>query len=87
MEPTFAALTPAWFARAYTYTGSIGDFRYRFFHDDEKTLHVSVYSKVCFECADDVESKDFLWDDEGVADLKAWLQEQYEAFLANIPQA
>lgn len=86
MEPTFAQLTPSWFARAYTYTGSIGAFRYRFFHDDEKTLHASVYSEMCYECADDIQSRDFLWDEEGVEDLKSWLQKEYDAFLSRSSQ-
>ena len=30
MHPQFAELTPRWFKRAFVYTGSIGDFRYRF---------------------------------------------------------
>ena len=33
MHPQFACLTPHWFYRAYVYTGSIGDFRYRFDRD------------------------------------------------------
>ncbi len=82
MHPQFQPLTPQWFRRAYNYTGSIGDFRYRYFHDDEKTLHVSVYSKVCFELADDVESRDFPWTDEGVRELQIWIQGKYEEFCA-----
>ena len=80
MHPQFQPLTPQWFKRAYIYTGSIGDFRYRFAHDNEETLHVSVYSKVCFELADDVVSRDFPWTDEGVAALQQWVQERYEEF-------
>ena len=30
MHPQFSELTPRWFKRAFVYTGSIGDFRYRF---------------------------------------------------------
>ena len=33
MHPQFAALTPRWFKRAFVYTGSIGEFRYRFATD------------------------------------------------------
>ena len=46
MHPQFQDYTVQWFKRAYVYTGSIGDFRYRFAHDDETTLHAAVYSKV-----------------------------------------
>ena len=82
MHPQFQPLTPQWFKRAYNYTGSIGDFRYRYFHDNEETLHVSVYSKVCFELADDVVSRDFHWTEEGVRELQTWIQGKYEAFAA-----
>ena len=82
MHPQFQDLTPQWFKRAYVYTGSIGDFRYRFAHSDEETLHAAVYSRLCFELADDVVERDFPWTDEGVAALQQWLQERYEAFQA-----
>ena len=82
MYPQFQDLTPQWFKRAYVYTGSIGDFRYRFAHSDEETLHAAVYSRLCFELADDVVERDFPWTDEGVAALQQWLQERYEAFQA-----
>ena len=82
MHPQFQDYTVQWFKRAYVYTGSIGDFRYRFAHDDETTLHAAVYSKVCYELADDVVSQDFPWTDEGVKALQAWVQAQYEAFMA-----
>ena len=36
MHPQFAELTPRWFKRAFVYTGSIGDFRYRFDMEKEK---------------------------------------------------
>ena len=35
MHPDFAVLTPRWFKRAFVYTGSIGEFRYRFANDSE----------------------------------------------------
>jgi hypothetical protein len=80
MHPQFAELTPRWFHRAFVYTGSIGDFRYRFAHDDNTTLHAAVYSRVCYEAAGDVHQRDFPWNDEGVEALKRWLQTQYDAF-------
>ena len=81
MHPQFSQLTRRWFYRAFNYTGSIGDFRYRFTHDNEETLHAAVYSVYCYEVARDVVEQDFPWTDEGVEQLKAWLQERYEAFL------
>ena len=52
MHPQFEGLTPQWFKRANVYTGSIGDFRYRFATDKkENTLRASVYSIYCYEAA------------------------------------
>ena len=81
MHEQFQPLTVQWFKRAFVYTGSIGDFRYRYATDKENDLiHVAVYSKVCFEVADDVVEQDFPWTDEGVKELQAWVQEKYESF-------
>ena len=83
MHPQFSQLTPQWFKRAFVYTGSIGDFRYRFAHDkkDNTTLHAAVYTVWCYEAATDVAERDFPWDEDGVKALQQWLQESYEAFL------
>lgn len=57
---------PRWFKRAFVYTGSIGDFRYRFAMDkDAGVLHTAVYTVYCFEAANDVQQQDFPWDDQG----------------------
>ena len=81
MHPQFEELNPKWFNRANVYTGSIGDFRYRFATDKkEKILHAAVYTVYCYEAAKDVQEQDFPWDEDGVSALKAWLQEKYEAF-------
>ncbi len=82
MHPDFAQLTPAWFLRAFVYTGSIGDFRYRFAHEDKATLHAAVYTVFCYEQAADRMEQDFPWTEEGVEQLKAWLQERYDHFTA-----
>ena len=69
MHPQFAELTPRWFKRAFVYTGSIGDFRYRFDMGKEKgILHTAVYSVYCYEA--------------GVEELKQWLQAKYDQFSA-----
>ena len=66
MHPQFSELTPRWFKRAFVYTGSIGDFRYRFAMDkDAGVLHTAVYTVYCFEAANDVQQQDFSWDDQG----------------------
>ena len=82
MHPQFQDLTPRWFYRAHVYTGSIGDFRYRFAQLNDHTLQVSVYSKVCYEVAGDVVRREFPWTEEGVKELQAWVQAQYEDFTA-----
>lgn len=83
MHPQFAELTPTWFNRAYVYTGSIGEFRYRFSSDQQtRIIHASVYSQLCYELAHDVQERDFSWDDDGVSQLRSWLQQSYEAYAA-----
>lgn len=86
MEKCFEEMTPRWLNRAHVYTGSVGptfhDFRYRMEMDEkERVIHASTYSKLCYEKADDVESKSFSWDDDGVEQMRNWFQSQYEAFL------
>ena len=56
MHPYFEILTPRWFKRAFVYTGSIGEFRYRFANDRENSLiHAAVYTHFCYERAKDVQ--------------------------------
>lgn len=43
MHPQFAELTPRWFKRAFVYTGSIGDFRYRFDMGKGHTAHGGLF--------------------------------------------
>lgn len=81
MHPQFEVLTPRWFKRAYVYTGSIGEFRYRFKRGkSDEPLQVAVYTNLCYEAAVDVEEREFPLTDEGVVEVKAWLQEKYEAY-------
>ena len=81
MHPQFSVLTPHWFKRAYVYTGSIGEFRYRFRRGKkDEPLLASVYTNVCYEAATDIEEREYPLTDEGVAQLQQWLQEKYEAY-------
>jgi len=82
MHPQFQDFTPQWFRRAHVYTGSIGDFRYRIAQEGETALHAAVYSRVCYELANDVEKQEFPWTEEGVKALQEWIQGKYESFLA-----
>ena len=84
MHPQFSQLTPRWFKRAFVYTGSIGDFRYRFANDkDNNALHAAIYTVFCYEVATDVQRRDFTWDDAGVEQLKQWLQEAYDTYTVS----
>ena len=76
----FQPLTVQWFKRAFVYTGSIGDFRYRY-ATDKTVIHAATYSVYCYEAAQDKTEKDFPWTEDGVEELKTWMQSQYEAFL------
>ena len=83
MHPQFARLNDQWFMRAFNYTGSIGDFRYRYLMEkDHSVIHTAVYSRLCYEAATDVVERDFPWNDEGVEQLKAWMQHALETFEA-----
>jgi len=81
MHPDFAQLTPQWFMRAHIYTGSIGEFRYRFAQDQENhAIIAAVYTHYCYEAARDVAEQSFPWDEEGIAQLRNWLQEMLAVF-------
>ena len=83
MHPQFSQLTNHWFMRAFNYTGSIGQFRYRYLMEkDHSTIHTAVYTRFCYEVATDVVERDFPWNDEGVEQLKAWMQSALETFAA-----
>ncbi len=81
MHPQFEQLNERWFLRAFNYTGSIGDFRYRYLMEkDRSAIHTAVYTKLCYEAATDVCERSFPWTEEGVAQLKAWMQSAYDTF-------
>ena len=87
MHPQFEEMNPKWFNRANYYSGSIGDFRYSFLMDKkEKIIHAATYTLYCYEVAKDVENRDYAWDETGVAELKSWLQSQYEAYCQAHPE-
>lgn len=83
MHPQFAEMTVSWFRRAFVYTGSIGEFRYRFSCDEkERVIHAAAYSDLCYELAQNKRERDFPWDEDGVAQLKDWLQTEYTVYTA-----
>ena len=84
MHPQFEQLNERWFLRAFNYTGSIGDFRYRYLMEkDRSAIHTAVYTKLCYEAATDVCERSFPWTEEGVAQLKAWMQHALDTFTAS----
>lgn len=90
MLECFARLTPDWLKRAHVYNGSVGpfshDFRYRWEADEKnQCIRAAVYSRICYEKADDAESREFPWDEAGVEALKQWLQSSCDRFFAENP--
>ena len=91
MLKCFEIMDARWFHCAFFYTGSVTDreknldFRYRCEQvqgGDGDALKASTYSDLCYELARDIEEKTFPWTDEGVEELRAWYQSQYEKSLA-----
>ena len=82
IEEILAALTPKWFDRATVYTGSEGEFRYRFRREKE-TVSAAVYTRLCYEKAEDVEEREFPRDEQGVESLRQWVAERYQSFLSS----
>ena len=78
----FDHLNVAFFTKAAIYPGSIGTFRYRFqregWTDGKGILTVWVYENTSFELAKDVESQTFPWTEEGVEQIKVWLEQKLE---------
>lgn len=79
----FDFLNMNFFTRAAIFPGSVGTFRYRFqrtgWTDGTGTLQAWVYENTSFELAQDVETETFPWTDEGIAALKAWLEDRLAA--------
>ena len=83
MHPVFEEITPKWLDRSHIYTGSIGDFRYRFAQtNNATTILASVYTKWCYEVAKDVREKEYPWDDDGIAEMRNWLQKLYDVYTS-----
>ncbi len=81
MEKHFAHLDVSFFTKASVFPGSLGTFRYRFQRTGwpgkpDSTIQVWVYENTCFELAKDVETETFPWTEDGVEELKEWLEEK-----------
>ena len=81
MDNTFDFLNMNFFTKAAVFPGSIGTFRYRFQRSgwlgkDGSTIQVWVYENTSFELAQQIETETFLWTEEGVEKIKAWLTQK-----------
>ncbi|MBR1841650.1 MAG: hypothetical protein IJ788_00055 [Oscillospiraceae bacterium] len=86
MHPYFEKLSPHELNKSTILTGSIGaafeDFRYRIKPDTkEGKVLCSTYTALSYEKAQDVEEREYTYDEPGVEEMKLWLQEQYEKYL------
>ena len=79
MNGNFEFLNVSFFTKAEIFPGSLGTFRYRFQRTgwmEKGSIQAWVYENVSFELAQDVETAAFDWTEEGVAALRAWLEQK-----------
>ena len=79
MSGHFDFLNMNFFTKASVYPGSIGTFRYRFQRTawmEDGSIQVWVYENTSFELAQDVETETFPWTEEGVEQIRAWLEQK-----------
>ena len=75
----FAFLDMNFFTRAAVFPGSVGAFRYRFQRTGwigDGAIQAWVYENISFELAQNIETESFLWTEDGIAALKAWLEQK-----------
>lgn len=67
-----------------TYSGSLGDFRYKFYpyekDDIEKVFIAAVYRDNCFEVEDAAGrtlKQEFPYEEDGIIAAEQWIMEQY----------
>lgn len=81
MEQHFEFLDMNFFTRASVFPGSLGTFRYRFkrtgwLNKPDSEIQVWVYENTSFELAQEIETETFPWTEEGVEQIKAWLEQK-----------
>lgn len=79
MNGNFDFLNMNFFTKASVYPGSLGTFRYRFQRTGwigDGSIQVWVYENTSFELAQNVETETFLWTEEGVEQVRAWLEQK-----------
>ena len=86
MKKEIAALSMHELRVTAVYTGSIGEFRYRFHMEfDSNELEVATYTKWCYEKADDVETARFTIENGDLSALKEWMNAQYYKYFPDAP--
>ena len=82
MKKEIAALTMHELRVTSVYTGSIGEFRYRFHIEfGSNDLEAATYTKWCYEKATDVQKANFTIVDEDLTELKEWMNERYYEYF------
>ncbi len=79
MNGNFDFLNMNFFTKASVYPGSLGTFRYRFQRTGwigDGSIQVWVYENTSFELAQNVETETFPWTEEGVEQVRAWLEQK-----------
>ena len=81
--PTWEMLKPR---SENIYTASRKDFRWRYnpLKDEDKII-ASVYTTLCYECADDVQEKDFPYSEEGLHQANEWIESKFREFVEANP--
>ena len=79
MSGHFDFLNMSFFTKASVYPGSLGTFRYRFQRTGwmgDGSIQLWVYENTSFELDQDVETETFPWTEEGVEQIRAWLEQK-----------
>ena len=79
MNGNFDFLNMSLFTKASVYPGSLGTFRYRFQRTGwmgDGSIQAWVYENTSFELAQNVETETFPWTEEGVEQIRVWLEQK-----------
>ena len=79
MSGHFDFLNMSFFTKASVYPGSLGTFRYRFQRTGwmgDGSIQAWVYENTSFELAQNVETETFPWTEEGVEQIRVWLEQK-----------
>ena len=79
MNGNFDFLNMSFFSLVSVYPGSLGTFRYRFQRTGwmgDGSIQAWVYENTSFELAQNVETETFPWTEEGVEQIRVWLEQK-----------